>query len=63
MPKWWRCDDRRRLKRAAFRSIVELQTAINRYLAGHNDDPKPFVWTKPTDQILTKLNRLNASVH
>jgi hypothetical protein len=46
-----------------FRSIVELQAAINRYLAEHNADPQPFVWTKPADQILTKLNRLNASVH
>jgi transposase len=54
---------RRRLRRGAFRSIVDLQTAIHRYLAEHNDDPKPFVWTKPTDQVLAKMNRLNASVH
>jgi transposase len=54
---------RRRLRRGSFRSIVDLQAAINRYIAEHNDDPKPFVWTKPADQILAKLNRLNASVH
>ena len=54
---------RRRLKRGVFRSIVELQAAINRYLAEHNRDPQPFVWTKRADQILTKVNRLNASVH
>jgi transposase len=54
---------RRRLKRGTFRSIVELQAAINRYLAEHNAAPQPFVWTKPADQILAKLNRLNASVH
>jgi transposase len=54
---------RRRLKRGVFRSIVDLQAAIHRYLAEHNRDSKPFVWTKPTDQILAKLNRLNASVH
>jgi transposase len=54
---------RRRLKRGVFRSIVELQTAINRYLAEHNRDPQPFVWTKRADQILAKVNRLNASVH
>jgi hypothetical protein len=51
---------RRRLRRGTFRSIVELQAAINRYLAEHNADPQPFVWTKPADQILAKLNRLNA---
>jgi Homeodomain-like domain len=46
-----------------FRSIVELQAAINRYLAEHNRDPKPFAWTKRSDQILAKANRLNASEH
>ena len=54
---------RRRLKRGSFHSIVDLQAAINRYIAEHNADPKPFTWTKPADQILAKLNRLNASVH
>jgi transposase len=54
---------RRRLKRGTFRSIVDLQVAINRYLAEHNHDPKPFTWTRTTDQILTKLNHQNASVH
>ena len=36
---------KRRLKRGVFRSVVDLQAAINRYLAEHNHDPKPFVWT------------------
>jgi transposase len=54
---------RRRLKRGSFHSVVDLQTAINRYIAEHNDDPKPFTWTKTPDQILAKLNPLNAPVH
>jgi transposase len=54
---------RRRLKRGVFRSIVDLQAGINRYLAEHNADPKPFVWTQPAAQILAKVNRLNAPVH
>ena len=49
---------RQRLGRGIFRSIVDLQAAINRYLKQHNDGPKPFVWTKPADAILAKLNRL-----
>ena len=49
---------RQRIRRDVFRSIVDLQTAINRYLGEHNDDPKPFVWTKPADAILAKINRL-----
>lgn len=57
---------RRRLKRGVFRSIVDLQAAINRYLDEHNDNPRPFVWTKTPERILDTLNRLNhpsGSVH
>ena len=36
---------RRRLQRGVFRSLVDLQAAINRYLGEHNRKPKPFVWT------------------
>jgi transposase len=49
---------RRRLRRGVFHSIVELQAAINRYLEDHNDDPKPFVWTKSAKTILAKTQRL-----
>jgi transposase len=48
---------RRRLKRGVFGSIVELQAAINRFLAEANDDPKPFVWTADPDRILEKVSR------
>jgi transposase len=54
---------RRRLKRGSFHSIVDLQAAINRYIDEHNDEPKPFTWTKTPVQILAKLNPLNAPVH
>jgi transposase len=54
---------RRRLRRGVFRSIIELQTAIKRYIDQHNGDPAPFVWTKTADQITAKLDHLIASVH
>ena len=54
---------RRRLRRGAFHSLVDLQAAINRYLAEHNANPKPFVWTATTERIMAKLDPLNASVH
>ena len=46
---------RRRLKRGVFRSIVELQAAINRYLAEHNQTPRPFTWARSADAILDRL--------
>src|SRR4249919_2584278 len=48
---------RHRLKRGVFTSIVELQAAINRFIAETNDTPKPFVWTKSADAILAAVNR------
>jgi hypothetical protein len=48
---------RRRLKRGVFKSIIDLQTAINRYLAETNDNPKPFTWTADPDRILAAIKR------
>jgi transposase len=48
---------RRRLKRGVFHSIVDLQTAINRFIAEHNAQPKPFVWRANPDKIIAARNR------
>ena len=47
----------RRLKRGVFASIVELQAAINRFVAETNQQPKPFVWTADPDQIIAAVRR------
>jgi hypothetical protein len=49
---------RRRLKRGTFRSIADLEEAINTYIRDHNDDPKPFVWTKPAKAIPAEVRRI-----
>src|SRR5271163_1239960 len=48
---------KRRLKRGVFRSIVELQAAINRFLVETNADPRPFHWTKDPDKIIAAVKR------
>ena len=48
---------RRRLKRGSFPSLVALQEAINRFVAEHNRDPRPFVWTADPDAIVEKVRR------
>jgi transposase len=48
---------KRRLKRGVFHSIVDLQAAINRFLAEHNTDPKPFTWTANPDKIIAAVKR------
>ena len=48
---------RRRLKHGAFRSIVDLQAAINRFIAEHNKMPKPFAWSANPDDIIAARKR------
>jgi len=48
---------KRRLKRGVFRSVVDLQAAINRYLDEANHDPKPFTWTADPDKIIAAVKR------
>ena len=48
---------RRRLKRGVFRSLVDLQVAIKRFLAETNDNPKPFVWTADPNAIIAAVRR------
>jgi hypothetical protein len=38
---------RQRIRRGVFRSIVDLQTAINAYLAEHNASPNPSFAPNP----------------
>jgi transposase len=48
---------KRRLRRGSFSSLVDLQAAINRYLAEANADPTPFVWTAEPEGIIEKVRR------
>jgi len=37
--------------------FVDLQAAINRFLAEHNQQPKPFTWTADPDKIIAAVKR------
>jgi transposase len=47
----------RRLKHGVFRSIVDLQATINRFVAEHNKSPKPFAWRADPVAIIAARNR------
>ena len=49
-----------RLRRGAFTNVPELEAAIHEYVAHHNIDPKPFIWTKSARDILQKVIRANS---
>ena len=48
---------KRRLKRGVFRSVVDLQAAINRFVTETNQMPKPFTWTADPDKIIAAVKR------
>jgi transposase len=47
----------RRIRRGTFSSVRALEQAITDYLALHNQDCKPFIWTADADLILGKVQR------
>jgi transposase len=48
---------KRRLKRGVFKSVDDLQATINRYLVEHNQQSKPFTWTKDPEKIIAAVKR------
>jgi len=57
----------RRIRRGAFRSVLQLRQAIMDYLDEHNENPRPFIWTADADLILSRVanvcKRINPSGH
>lgn len=47
----------KRLRRGVFTSVQELEDALKDFIEQHNKNPKPFVWTKSTEEILAKVGR------
>jgi len=45
------------LRRGSHKSVTELRTAIATYVQAHNEEAKPFRWTKSADEILAKVRR------
>ena len=47
----------KQIRRGVFCSVSDLEERIMHFIEGHNKNPKPFVWTKPVDVIMAKINR------
>jgi transposase len=52
-----------RLKHGRFRAVPELIDAIEEYIANHNTNPKPFIWTAKASDILEKVKRARAKLN
>jgi transposase len=55
--RWFGELTRKRIRRDSFRSVEDLQKAIEEFLAAWNEKPKPFVWTATVESIMEKLSR------
>lgn len=51
-----------RLDCRLFRSVPELIVVIEKYIAVHNENPKPFVWIAKANDILQKVIRVNRRI-
>ena len=52
----------KRIKRGAHTSVQGLERDIREWVAGWNEDPRPYVWVKTADQILASLARYRARI-
>lgn len=55
--RWFGLLTEKQIRRGIFRSTRELETTIRKYINTHNEDPKPFIWTKTADEILASVAR------
>jgi len=53
--RWFAELTNRKLRRSAHRSLVELERDVRIWINEWNNDPKPFIWTKTADEILSTL--------
>ena len=55
--RWFALLAEKQIKRGVHRSICDLKVDITAFIKAHNDDPKPFIWTKTADAILQTIAR------
>ena len=55
--RWFATLTEKQIRRGVHRSTVELENAIRHFIQHHNQNPKPFIWTKTADQILESVAR------
>lgn len=55
--RWFALLADKQIKRGVHRSVQQLKADIAAFIEAHNDDPKPFIWTKSADAILQTIAR------
>lgn len=60
--RWFRDLTDKRIRRGTFTCVEQLVEAMTAYIAAHNADAKPFVWTAKVEDILAKVRRARATL-
>ena len=55
--RWFAELTRKRLQRGVHTSVRQLEADIRSFIDRHNQNPRPFKWTKSADQILASVKR------
>ena len=55
--RWFAELTTKQLRRGVYRSVRALEAAIQEFIAAHNAQGTPFVWTKTADEILASIAR------
>jgi transposase len=55
--RWFAALTQKQLRRGVHRSTRQLEIALRSYVEIHNEDPRPFVWSKTADEILENVAR------
>jgi transposase len=60
--RWFRGITDNEIRRGVFTSVEQLIEAIERYIAGHNANPRSFTWMKSAETILAKVRRARTTL-
>jgi len=55
--RWFAELTRKQIQRGVHRSVAQLEADIRAFIKRHNDNAKPFKWTKSADEILASVKR------
>jgi len=55
--RWFREITTKRIRRGSFQSVQQLEEAIHAFIAQHNRNPRPYVWTANLKDLLPKIAR------
>ena len=61
--RWFATLTDKYIRRSTHRSTRQLEQGIKQYLATHNANPKPFVWTKSANDILASIERFGLRIY